>query len=69
MAAFIFITPGADPSKHRAMISTPDVVDLMMAGVKDYQQAGFYFQGAGRLMGGAAQISRVPLRENKMSLP
>jgi hypothetical protein len=44
MAAFIFITPDADPSKHRAMISTTDVIDLMIAGVKDYQQAASIFK-------------------------
>jgi Family of unknown function (DUF6506) len=44
MAAFIFITPDADPSKHRAMVSTPDVIDLMIAGVKDYQQAASIFK-------------------------
>jgi hypothetical protein len=44
MAAFIFITLDAYPSKHRAMISTPNVIDLRIAGVKDYQQAASIFK-------------------------
>jgi hypothetical protein len=39
-AAFMFVTPDADPSKHRAIISTPNVLDLIVVGVKDYEQAG-----------------------------
>lgn len=38
-AAFIFATPDADPGKHKATISTPEVIDLTVVGVKDYQQA------------------------------
>jgi len=38
-AAFIFVAPDADPSQHKAIISTPEVLDLMVVGVKDYQQA------------------------------
>ena len=38
-AAFMFVTPDADPSEHRATISTPDTVELTVVGVKDYQQA------------------------------
>jgi len=38
-AAFIFVTPDSDPSKQRATITTPEVLDLTVVGVKDYQQA------------------------------
>ena len=38
-AAFMFVTPDADPGEHRVTISTPDTVELMVVGVKDYQQA------------------------------
>lgn len=38
-AAFMFVVPDADPSEHRATISTPTEVELMVVGVKDYQQA------------------------------
>lgn len=35
----MFVTPDADPGEHRATISTPDTVELIFVGVKDYQQA------------------------------
>jgi len=35
-AAFIFVAPEADASRHRAVIETP-VVELTVVGVKDYQ--------------------------------
>lgn len=38
-AAFMFVVPDADPSEHRVTISTPAVVELIVVGVKDYQQA------------------------------
>lgn len=38
-AAFMFVSPDADPGEHRATISTPDTVELIVVGVKDYQQA------------------------------
>jgi Family of unknown function (DUF6506) len=38
-AAFMFVAPDADPSQHKAIISTPEVLDLMVIGVKNYQQA------------------------------
>lgn len=38
-AAFMFVVPDADPSEHRATISTPDVAELIVVGVRDYQQA------------------------------
>ena len=38
-AAFIFMVPDADPSQHKAIISTPEVLELIVVGVKDYQQA------------------------------
>lgn len=38
-AAFMFVTPDSDPSKHRAVVSTPEILDLIVIGVKDYQQA------------------------------
>ena len=37
-AAFMFVSPDADPGEHRATISTPDTVELIVVGVKDYQQ-------------------------------
>ena len=37
--AFMFVTPDSDPSKHRTTVSTPEVLDLIVVGVKDYQQA------------------------------
>jgi hypothetical protein len=37
--AFIFLAPDSDPSKHRSIISTPEALDLMVVGVKDYEQA------------------------------
>jgi len=38
-AAFMFVVPDADPSEHRVTISTPAVVELIVVGVSDYQQA------------------------------
>ncbi len=38
-AAFMFVVPDADPDEHKAVISTPEVLDLIVVGVKDYQQA------------------------------
>ncbi len=38
-AAFMFVAPDANPSEHRATISTPAVVELIVIGVKGYQQA------------------------------
>ena len=38
-AAFMFVVPDADPSEHRVTISTPAAVELIVVGVKDYQQA------------------------------
>jgi hypothetical protein len=37
-AAFIFLAPGAEPSKDRSIIETKEV-DLHVIGCKDYQQA------------------------------
>ncbi len=37
-AAFIFLAPGADPEKHKAVVRTP-VVELHVVGVKDYEEA------------------------------
>ena len=37
-AAFIFLAPGADPEKHKAVVRTP-VVELRVVGVKDYKEA------------------------------
>jgi hypothetical protein len=38
-AAFMFIAPDSDPNIHRVSISTPEVLDLLVVGVKDYEQA------------------------------
>ncbi|GAB6101100.1 hypothetical protein JCM16138_03230 [Thermococcus atlanticus] len=37
-AAFMFLAPGAEPEKHRAVVKTP-VVELHVVGVKDYEEA------------------------------
>ena len=37
-AAFIFLAPGANPEKHKAVVRTP-VVELHVVGVKDYEEA------------------------------
>jgi len=37
-AAFIFLAPQADPSKHQADIQTPEVT-LLVRGVQNYQEA------------------------------
>lgn len=34
-AAFMFATPDSDPKIHRTSISTPEVLDLVVVGVKD----------------------------------
>lgn len=38
-AAFVFVVPDADPEEHRAVISTPSVVELTVVGVSNYDQA------------------------------
>ena len=38
-AAFMLVTPDSDPEIHRTTISTPEVLDLVIVGVKDYEQA------------------------------
>ena len=38
-AAFMFVTPDSDPKIHRTSLSTPEVLDLVVVGVKDYDQA------------------------------
>jgi hypothetical protein len=38
-AAFMFVTPDSDPKTHRTSIATPEVLDLVVVGVKDYEQA------------------------------
>ncbi|MEA3386546.1 MAG: DUF6506 family protein [Thermodesulfobacteriota bacterium] len=38
-AAFMFVAPDADPGDHRVSISTPATVELIVVGVKNYQQA------------------------------
>ena len=38
VAAFIFIAPKAEPTKHRAVIDTP-MVRLIAIGVKNYNEA------------------------------
>ena len=35
----MFVTPDADPGDHRVTISTPATVELIVVGVKNYQQA------------------------------
>ncbi len=37
-AAFVFVAPEADASKHQAVINTP-VVELTIVGVKNYAEA------------------------------
>ncbi len=37
-AAFIFVTPKADPEEHKAVVKTP-AVELYVVGVKDYDEA------------------------------
>lgn len=37
-AVFMFVAPGADPSSHRSVISTPEV-ELITVGVSDYAMA------------------------------
>jgi riboflavin synthase len=44
-AAFIFVALDADSSRHKATISTPEVLDLTVIGVKDYQQAAQVAKG------------------------
>jgi hypothetical protein len=38
-AAFMFVTPDSDPKIHVTNVSTPEVLDLVVVGVKDYDQA------------------------------
>ena len=38
-AAFMFVTPDSDPNIHKTSVSTPEVLDLMVVGVKDYDEA------------------------------
>ncbi len=38
-AAFMFITPDSNPEIHRTNISTLEALDLVVLGVKDYEQA------------------------------
>ena len=38
-AAFMFVTPDSDPKIHKTSVSTPEVLDLLVVGVKDYEQA------------------------------
>ena len=47
-AAFMFVTPDSDPKTHRTSLSTPEVLDLVVVGVKDYDQAAQRSPGAGR---------------------
>ena len=35
----MFVTPDSDPETHRTGLSTPEVLDLVVVGVKDYDQA------------------------------
>jgi hypothetical protein len=36
---FMFVASDADPGKHKTIISTPEVLEILVIGVKDYQQA------------------------------
>jgi hypothetical protein len=38
-AAFMFVTPDSDPKTHITSMATPEVLDLVVVGVKDYEQA------------------------------
>lgn len=38
-AAFMFVVPDADPERDRMVISTPEVLELTVVGVKDYKEA------------------------------
>jgi hypothetical protein len=38
-ASFMFTTPDADPDVHKTIVSTPEMLDLIVVEVKDYQQA------------------------------
>lgn len=35
----MFVAPDSDPKMHRTNLSTPEVLDLTVVGVKDYDQA------------------------------
>ncbi len=37
-AAFLFLSPDADPSKHKTIVATP-TVELYVVGVKNYDEA------------------------------
>jgi hypothetical protein len=36
-AAFMFVAPDSDPKTHRTSLSTPEVLDLVIVGVRDYE--------------------------------
>jgi hypothetical protein len=38
-AAFMFVAPDSDPKTHWTSLSTPEVLDLVIVGVRDYDQA------------------------------
>ena len=38
-AAFMFVTPDSDPNIHKTSVSTPEVLDLVVVGVKNYDEA------------------------------
>ena len=38
-AAFMFVTPDSDPNIHKTSVSTPEALDLIVVGVKDYDEA------------------------------
>jgi hypothetical protein len=35
----MFVTPDSDPNIHKTSVSTPNVLDLMVVRVKDYDEA------------------------------
>jgi hypothetical protein len=35
----MFVKPDSDPEIHRTTISTPEALDLVFVGVRDYEQA------------------------------
>ncbi len=37
-ATFMFVAPGSDPNKHRAVVETPSV-ELIVVGVSNYEEA------------------------------
>lgn len=53
-AAFVFVVPDADPEEHRVTITTPSALELIVVGVKNYQEAvevaqGLVDQGVGAI--------------------